>query len=161
MSILGLIKRTLYRAPEKVKLIAYKSLCRPLLEYACEAWDPHLSKHTDKIERVQNKATRFILNLKGICGITESKEKVSLLPLEQRRKNARIKLLHMILSNDDKFRDLIDSFDQLMACSQSSHGHSTRSVTLSTPYVFPTNSSYFHHSFLPKTSRDLRSSAAV
>ena len=34
--ILALLKHVLYNAPTKVKLIAYKILRRPLLEYACE-----------------------------------------------------------------------------------------------------------------------------
>ena len=43
--VFGLVKHTLYNAPIKVKLIAYKTLCRPLVEYAREAWDPHTKKH--------------------------------------------------------------------------------------------------------------------
>ena len=39
--VFGLIKHTLYNAPMKVKLVAYKTLCRPLVEYASEAWDPY------------------------------------------------------------------------------------------------------------------------
>ena len=35
--ILGLLKQSLYYASRDVKLLACKTLCRPLLEYACEA----------------------------------------------------------------------------------------------------------------------------
>jgi len=36
----SLIKFTLENAPENVTIIAYKTLCRHLLEYAAEVWDP-------------------------------------------------------------------------------------------------------------------------
>jgi len=37
---LGMIKRALYWAPKRGKLIAYKALCLPHSEYASAAWDP-------------------------------------------------------------------------------------------------------------------------
>ena len=33
------LERALYWAPEKAKLVAYKSLCLPHLEYTLAAWD--------------------------------------------------------------------------------------------------------------------------
>ena len=42
--ILGLLKNTISDAPVAVKLIAYKQLCRPILEYAAGVWDPHIYK---------------------------------------------------------------------------------------------------------------------
>ena len=39
--VFGLVKYTLYDAPMKVKPVAYKPLCRPLIKYDCEAWDPY------------------------------------------------------------------------------------------------------------------------
>ena len=48
--LLGLIKSSLWNAPVKVKRIAYLTLCRPLVEFASEVWDPHLKKDTYTIE---------------------------------------------------------------------------------------------------------------
>ena len=53
-NVFGLAKHTLYNAPIKVKLVAYKTLCRPFVEYACEAWDPHTKKLTEHLELFQN-----------------------------------------------------------------------------------------------------------
>ena len=39
--ILGLLNRNLQSCPQKLKELAYKSLIRPILKYACVAWDPH------------------------------------------------------------------------------------------------------------------------
>ena len=58
-------KRVLFNAPKKIKKIAYVTLCRPLLEYACEVWDLFLAKHIVQIEKVRRRAVRFISNLRG------------------------------------------------------------------------------------------------
>ena len=39
-SMLGLMKYTLQDAPAKIKKLAYYTLCRPVLEYGCEASSP-------------------------------------------------------------------------------------------------------------------------
>ena len=58
--VLGLIRRTFgYKNPAGVE-IAFKSLVRPILEYCCKVWNPHLVKHTNLIERIQRRATRLI-----------------------------------------------------------------------------------------------------
>jgi len=48
----------------KAKLIAYLSLCKPILEYADTLWDPTNKSACEEIEHVQNQAIRFIANLK-------------------------------------------------------------------------------------------------
>ena len=39
---------------------AYRSLVRPLVEYISPVWDPHTKADTDKLERVQRRAARFV-----------------------------------------------------------------------------------------------------
>ena len=38
----------------------YCSLVRPLLEYSYETWNPHTKRNIDKLEAVQQRATRWI-----------------------------------------------------------------------------------------------------
>lgn len=57
---LNVIQRTLHAAPSKIKQMAYQTLVRPKLEYASAAWSPHTTTNINKLERVQNKAARFV-----------------------------------------------------------------------------------------------------
>ena len=50
---LGMIKRGLRYAPMKVKLIAYKTIVKPLLEYGSQVWSPHTVYLITNLERVQ------------------------------------------------------------------------------------------------------------
>ena len=63
--LLSMIKRTLFKAPEKAKLLAYNGLCRPHVEYAAAVWDPNLEYIAHNIDMVQHDAVRFISGLKG------------------------------------------------------------------------------------------------
>ena len=40
----------------------YKVFIHPLLEYAASVWDPYSQKNIAKIEAVQRRVARFILN---------------------------------------------------------------------------------------------------
>ena len=39
---------------------AYKGPVRPILEYGNSVWDPHYESLIDDLEKVQNRATRFV-----------------------------------------------------------------------------------------------------
>ena len=62
---MGMLKRNLHSVLTKVKLIAYKTLCRPRMEFAVEVWDPTANKYIQMLEMVQNKAASFVSNLRG------------------------------------------------------------------------------------------------
>jgi len=55
----NVIRRNLWSCNEDVKVTAYRSMVRPLLEYASTAWDPMLKKDIYSLERVQRQAARF------------------------------------------------------------------------------------------------------
>ena len=148
--VLGMIKRTLHKAPEKAKLLAYTSLCRPILEYASSVWDPHQRKYIEKNESIQNNAIRFISDLQGRESITEARELLlHLQTLEQRRQLSRSSLLTRILSNDKGNDSLTASYEEL---------HRTDHPIVNTratsqqdrPTIYAAKSIYYH-SFLSRT----------
>ena len=54
---LGMLKRTFESREPRLWKDLYVSLARPHLEYAVQAWNPHLQVDIGKIERVQRRAT--------------------------------------------------------------------------------------------------------
>lgn len=70
------LRRTLMLATPQVRLLAYKSIIRPMLEYAVIIWDPYTKSNIEKVERIQKKALRFIYNSYGCSSISELVKKV-------------------------------------------------------------------------------------
>ena len=97
---LGFLRRNIYQCPEKVKEQAYKALVRPILEYACGAWDPHQQSHIKMVEQVQRTTARFVTNTRSNepGSVTSALEKLGWDSLQSRRKARRLKLLHQTVN---------------------------------------------------------------
>ena len=54
------LRRTLFSCPQDVKEAAYKGMVRPILEYGSSVWDPYTDKLPEELEKVQNRAVRFV-----------------------------------------------------------------------------------------------------
>lgn len=78
---LNLIRRTFGKnLPQHCKRKLYVSLVLPHLLYCSQVWRPHLIKDIVMLERIQRRATKFILNYNGVS-YKESLISLSLLPL--------------------------------------------------------------------------------
>lgn len=53
---LGFLRRSLSRCNTNIKILAYKTLVRPHIEYCATVWDPHTNTNINKLEAIQNKA---------------------------------------------------------------------------------------------------------
>nr|XP_058945466.1 uncharacterized protein LOC131773528 [Pocillopora verrucosa] len=60
--VLGLFKRTVGSKNKDIFSNLYKTLVRPIFEYACLVWSPHLAKDIHEIEKIQRRALRIALN---------------------------------------------------------------------------------------------------
>ena len=92
------LSRNLHKCSKDTKEAAYRSLVRPLVEYASPVWDPHTKADTDKLERVQRRAARFV------CGDYKQTNSVSAMinqlgreSLQQRRKQAKAIVMYRIV----------------------------------------------------------------
>ena len=58
--LLGLLKRT-FGSHSKALFTGYRSMIRPILKYACQAWNPHQAYLIKQLECVQSNVTRWII----------------------------------------------------------------------------------------------------
>ena len=79
-----------------MKEAAYKGMVHPILEYGSSVWDPHPDKLQEELEKVQNRAARFVTrnyvyetgSMTGILGQLKWES------LKKRRKDNRLILLN-------------------------------------------------------------------
>ena len=100
---LAFLRRNLASCPQEIKAQSYKTLVRPILEYASPVWDPYTETNITQIEAVQRRAARFV---KGDYRPTSSTSNmISQLgwsTLQYRRENSKMIMVYRIT------HDLID-----------------------------------------------------
>ena len=64
--ILGLIRITIMYKEKQLIVLLYKAIVRPHLEYCIQAWRPYRKKDIDKLERIQQRATKMIPELRDL-----------------------------------------------------------------------------------------------
>ena len=89
---LGLLRRALKSADSRTRQQAYNTIVMPILEYGCPVWDPCLAKDIKKLEKVQNKAMRFIFRLRGQVSFSKVRSDTGTISLKDRRKNLWLNL---------------------------------------------------------------------
>ena len=58
--LLGIIRRNIPYKENSLIVPLYKAIVRPHLEYCIQAWNPHLRKDIDMLEKIQRRATKLI-----------------------------------------------------------------------------------------------------
>ena len=97
---LGFIRRNLRNVPESCRKTAYISLVRSVMEYGATIWNPYLQGDIDKLERIQNRAVRFIkkdYKSRDPGSITSMKKDLEIDTLEERRLSLRLILMYKVV----------------------------------------------------------------
>lgn len=145
------LRHKLKNSPPNVKLLAYYSLIRPKLEYACVVWDPFTKQNIKCLERVQKKAVRFIYSkFSRYDSPSQIMRDNGIELLEQRRKNLRLRFLSMLFRGDLAINP--SSYLSRSASRLTRHHH-PNSLT---PYFARTD--VFKFSFFPRTVTDWNNS---
>ena len=97
---LGQIKHSFQYLDEKMLKLLFVSLVRPHLEYAAPVWNPHWQYDKDKLEKVQQRATR-VESLRGYS-YEERLKKLDLLSLENRRRRGDLIQMFKYFKGFDK-----------------------------------------------------------
>ena len=97
--MLSLIKRPCKGLDDSKTLhTLYCSLVRSNLEYCSVVWSPYTKRNTDKLERVQRRATKFILKSDDPYDIRL--KKLNLMSLEKRRSLGDMTFLYKVLNGN-------------------------------------------------------------
>ena len=60
--MLGFLNRNLFYAPQNIREYTYKQLVLPLIDYCSAIWDPYTKNDISKLEMLQHRAARFVMN---------------------------------------------------------------------------------------------------
>ena len=81
------------------------------LEYACSAWDPHLKNEIHKLDMVQRRAARYVLNrYHNTSSVSDMIAELNWNSLENRRKMARLNMLYKLANGHIN----VDTTDKLV-----------------------------------------------
>ena len=148
--LLGFLRRNLRHCPCNLKESAYKQLILPILDYCSPIWDPYQNKLIQKLEMIQHRAARFVLNQPWNKyhrdSITEMLYKLGWSSLQVRRKHARLIFLFKILNK------LICIPNQYLP--SPFPVTATRSRHLLKLHQLYTRTDIYHYQFLPRTIPD-------
>jgi hypothetical protein len=143
MRILGMLRRSMRRGTIAAKLTMYKTLIRPVLEYASCSWSPYRTTQQNQLERAQRKAIRWATGLKPRDSVTQVMQQYSVKTLATRRTERDLTtLVHMLEGRVD--------INPEKLITRNRH-HNTRHNILH----FPANTNVYANSFFPRAVRSL------
>ena len=144
--VLGMLKRNLSNCPKDVKVTAYKTLVRPILDYASVVWDPHHKCDEDKLEAIQRRAARFCMSDYSYdSSVTDMLLSLDWPTLNIRRKNSRLTMLYKINNN------LVSVSKDELIPSNRLNTRNNHALSFQIPFA---NKNVYKYSFYPRTIRD-------
>jgi hypothetical protein len=90
---LGFLRRNLRHCPKHCRRTAYIALVRSVMDYGAVVWDPNHQGDINKLERIQNRAARFITGdyrLRSDGCVSAMLPDLQLQSLQERRRNLRL-----------------------------------------------------------------------
>jgi hypothetical protein len=131
-----------------VKITAYKSIVRPILEYASPVWDPYQVGQINSVEMMQRKAARFCLNkFTKTESVTSMIQELSWNSLAHRRQASRLSMFSRVYNNEKSLCDLTPYITRSPHENlRHTHAYRLQSIT--------NHKNVGHYSFLPRSIRE-------
>lgn len=149
-SLLGLLVRASkdFKSPNTIILL-YKTIVRPILEYASVVWNPYQLGHIDALEKIQTRLIRHVGVRIGYnyleVPVRDLLENFNLLPLNTRRKLTDLLLLHKIINGDVDCPEILEQVQFRVPTNTRSRDIFVRRASPST---------YSYHSVIPRLLRE-------
>ena len=122
-SVRSLLQRNLAKCPATVKCYCYNTFVHPILEYASTVWSPYHEHNIYKLEMVQRRAARFVMNnYNRTASVTEILNSLQWHTLEKRRNNLRASLMYKIINDMTD----INVYQQFRPSNTTTRGHHQR-----------------------------------
>ncbi len=87
--------RNVSKCSADTKQAGITGMVRPKLEYASSAWDLHQQNQIQKLERIQSKAARFVLNrYDPMASVTQMRQELGWPTLQSHRFTARMTMFY-------------------------------------------------------------------
>ncbi len=97
------VQRNTSCCPSKIKANCYTTFVCPSLEYATSIWSPHTLKNIKKLESVQRRSARYVMNdFSCHSSVTAMMQHLEWQTLETTRQQARLMMFYRII------HDLVD-----------------------------------------------------
>ena len=94
------LQRNVSSCPRNIKVLCYKALLRPVLEYESEVWDPFTKVNIRKLEMVQRRYTRFTIgDHRRTSSVTDMLSHLPWPTLEERRAQFKVIMMYRILNS--------------------------------------------------------------
>ena len=89
------LQRNISPCPRQTKVLCYKALVRPIVEYACTVWDPHTQKNINKLEMLQRRYARFVFNdYQRTSSVTSMLQQLQWPTLQERRAQYKLVMVY-------------------------------------------------------------------
>ena len=102
-NLLNSCRRNLHMCSKEVKDSAYNMIVRPHLQYASTCGSPYTKRNIDKLEAVQRRAARFVLNLCDYHPTADLSGTIQKSPqwdsLQHRRADADLRMFYELRNN--------------------------------------------------------------
>ena len=92
ISTRAFLQRNIHQCPRETKVLCYKTLLRPVVEYASIIWDPHTNANINRLEIIQRRYARFVFHdYRRSSSVTAMLDQLHWASLQERRAQARLK----------------------------------------------------------------------